>query len=282
MEKSAAVAEATKGEKTWVVRHACSMRNLWSQWRYKMVEERDMDPDELGFVKAIEGKFDARFVDAPLTRLGEKQCVEAQRVMDSILIKYVLVSPLLRTLETARIVFSSHPLRSNMKFIVHPLLRECLSGPDDIPSGQSVAKGFDYDFTLLGGHPQSFFVSSLDQEVRTVLEKRIAAEGESKCQAIVIEMMRHKFAETEKGQCRKLESLDNVRKRVALFLKWLAEFVKERKVKYEEVAVVSHSIILSCWRAEGKVDSEGKPDCDPIFNAVPLQFPATVAGLIHK
>ena len=48
-------------------------------------------------------------------------------------IKTVLISPLRRALQTAHLLFKDHPNFSEIKFIVHPMLRENMHTVCDIP-----------------------------------------------------------------------------------------------------------------------------------------------------
>ena len=46
----------------------------------------------------------------------------------------IFVSPMRRALETAYLILREHPNFQNMRFVVHPDLREKLGGADDVPS----------------------------------------------------------------------------------------------------------------------------------------------------
>jgi hypothetical protein len=55
------------------------------------------------------------------------QCEAAQAHADNINIKYVFVSPMVRTCETAIHIFKSHPNKKIIKFIVLPSIKEGLN-----------------------------------------------------------------------------------------------------------------------------------------------------------
>jgi broad specificity phosphatase PhoE len=54
-------------------------------------------------------------------------------------VRTVFVSPLRRALQTAYLVFRRHPNFGNIRFIVHPLLRENMHTVCDIPEDFDVA-----------------------------------------------------------------------------------------------------------------------------------------------
>ena len=58
------------------------------------------------------------------------------RIMRKVLptLTAVIVSPMIRSLETAYILFKNHPNFSSIKFIVDPDLREHIESPCDIPN----------------------------------------------------------------------------------------------------------------------------------------------------
>ena len=140
----------------WFIRHACSMFNLWIKWSKGITKESELLPDELEFVKSINGRFDVKFLDAALTRLGVSQAIDAQPIMSKIPIKYVITSPLRRTLETTRIIFANHPNKEQILIIVNPIILECMEDPGDIPNWTLKTWkpkyddcGLNYDFRMM-------------------------------------------------------------------------------------------------------------------------------------
>lgn len=94
-------------------------------------------------------QFQKQYLDCDLSKLGYEQTTEAREIANKINIKIVYVSPLKRTLITAREVFKDHP--SKPKFVVVPLLREKITATCDIPGDIHVLlKDFpEFDFSLL-------------------------------------------------------------------------------------------------------------------------------------
>jgi hypothetical protein len=66
-------------------------------------------------------------IDPCLKLEGVGQCEAAQEHANHINVKYVMVSPMLRTCETAIHIFKSHPNKKNIQFIVLPSIKEGLN-----------------------------------------------------------------------------------------------------------------------------------------------------------
>eukprot|EP01022_Parablepharisma_sp_SALTPOND_P033610 TRINITY_DN89132_c0_g1_i1.p1 TRINITY_DN89132_c0_g1~~TRINITY_DN89132_c0_g1_i1.p1 ORF type:complete len:313 (+),score=35.41 TRINITY_DN89132_c0_g1_i1:96-941(+) len=265
--------------KVWFIRHACSIFNLWGRWYYKTVTEAELSPTELALVKSATGKFDAKFLDAPLCSLGESQALAAQSIMAAMPVKYVIVSPLERALETARIIFSTHPLKADIQFIVHPMIRECITNPDDIPNWTlkmqkekyATRSGLKYDFGMLEKlHPGMYFLETVEEELKELAMGRIKDMGEEEYQKVMIELMTEKWQVAPKHH-KYLESYSNARKRAKAFLEWLREFIKEKQVKASEIVVVSHMTFLQCLAAK-EFDDRGIPVYPIVPNAQPFEI----------
>jgi broad specificity phosphatase PhoE len=73
-------------------------------------------------------------LDCPLSPLGQAQCLQASATANSLTsVHTVFISPLRRALETAFLLFRDHPGFSQIRFIVHPLLRENMHTVCDVP-----------------------------------------------------------------------------------------------------------------------------------------------------
>lgn len=66
-------------------------------------------------------------IDPGLRPEGVGQCEAAQEHANHINVQYVLVSPMIRTCETAIHIFKGHPNKQNIKFIVLPSVKEGLN-----------------------------------------------------------------------------------------------------------------------------------------------------------
>ncbi len=76
-------------------------------------------------------KFQEIWIDTPLSQLGKSQSEKLAENLVDINIKYVFVSPMLRTIQTCMIALEKHKNRDKMELYVHPLISETLSGTCD-------------------------------------------------------------------------------------------------------------------------------------------------------
>ena len=66
-------------------------------------------------------------IDTPLHPIGVEQAINSSNYINELDIHTVFISPLLRTLETAELLFKTHPKKDKIKFIVLPEISEGLS-----------------------------------------------------------------------------------------------------------------------------------------------------------
>lgn len=119
-----------------IIRHANSIFN--KKWHEV---EQGIESGELQSDAFLEVVKDYDLLDCPLSDLGEQQCAEASPMAHQLMnIKTVLISPLRRALQTAHLLFKDHPNFSEIKFIVHPMLRENMHTVCDIPEDFSLVK----------------------------------------------------------------------------------------------------------------------------------------------
>jgi len=76
---------------------------------------------------------DKQFIDTPLHPIGVLQCEANSGAVHCLNAKYVLVSPMMRAMQTCVGMFKDHPRVANIKFIVVPILREILHTVCDVP-----------------------------------------------------------------------------------------------------------------------------------------------------
>ena len=72
-------------------------------------------------------------LDSPLSPLGISQCMKASSLASMVNVGIVYISPLRRAIETAYFMFKDHPNFKNIKFIIHPIIRENIMTAGDIP-----------------------------------------------------------------------------------------------------------------------------------------------------
>ena len=270
----------TKNE-IWLVRHAHSCFNMWDDWYEGRLKSADLNEKELAFASSIVDKFDSKLVDPVLSHIGVAQSIAAQPTINSLPIKYVLVSPIQRTLETARLLFDTHPDKANIQFIVLPLIREIMANPDDIPCFTlnkmkpmyEALDGFHFDFSLIerSRSKNLYFLETMDKASRDKVLEETMKNGEENYPELMLKVMREKW-QTSHIHKKKIESFNNGRKRCHDFAKYVTEeFMKEKGVSGENIMVVSHSVYLSHLVAQSFNDY-GKAVCPKIPNAVPFLF----------
>jgi broad specificity phosphatase PhoE len=238
-----------------------------------------ISPAELSFLKSAHNLSDIKFLDAPLCQIGRTQAEASQNIVAQLPIKYVITSPLARTLETTQIVFDKHVYKNNIEVIVHPLIRECLTSSDDIPKWTLITQrekyeregGLNYNFSMLESmHKGLYFLESVEPELKKLVTKELGIFGEDKYPEILIKLMEDK-ARLVDNKHEYVESFTNTRKRAKSFLVWLKKFMKEKQVKPSEIAVVTHMYFLQCLAAK-KFNIDGTPIYPAVANAMPFQI----------
>ena len=265
----------------WLVRHAHSLFNMWDDWYEGRLKDSDLTPAELTFASSIVDKFDFNLVDPYLSHIGVNQCIAAQHTINQLPIKYVLVSPIQRTLETATLLFEAHPNRAAIKFIVLPIIREIMANPDDIPvftlsrfkDKYESHKDLHFDFSLVENSRNRllYFLETMDEEVRDRVMNEVYRSKEEDYVNIMLNVMREKWTHCPQHN-KKIESFGNGRKRGHQFAQWVTQdFMMENEVSGNEIMVVSHSVFLSHLVAQ-EFNDYGKAVCPKIKNAVPFLF----------
>ena len=76
-------------------------------------------------------KADDKYIDIELKEEGVGQCIVAQEHANQIKVKYVIVSQMVRAIQTAIHIFKNHPNKQNIKFLVIPMVKEGLNCSND-------------------------------------------------------------------------------------------------------------------------------------------------------
>ncbi|MDR3547110.1 MAG: phosphoglycerate mutase family protein [Candidatus Pacebacteria bacterium] len=269
----------------YLVRHGMSLHNLFDKYMHKEMALSQFSESEQKLITSISSsdrkflndkllKFDLRLIDPPLAEIGIAQAKAGQKHVNGMNVKYVFVSPLRRALETSMHLFSAHPHRDSIKFVVVPMIRETISSMNDVPcwSFRDTRKDFEklpdlhYDFSMFDGipDPDLYFLYTLDKEMRDKVLARVSAEGLQNHIQIVLETMLEKKRVGGKHH-NKLETYTNARLRGMVFADWLRRFISVKGVKPEEVVVVAHSSFLCHMTADefneyGRVKTFAKPE----------------------
>ena len=112
--------------------------------------------------------------DPELHPVGISQCETGQRVVNNIDWEVVFTSPMQRAMMTTVHMFKNHPNKANIRFIVLPIVRECLACTNDIAmdcdelmvkfgEGAPATAGLNFDFSrlFLYGIPQLWQVFTM-------------------------------------------------------------------------------------------------------------------------
>jgi len=269
----------SKGKpKIWLVRHGLSVFNYWSRTfghraaEYGNLGSVEKDPDYM-YLQEIKDKLDTRLADPALHKKGISQAIKAQEKINKMNIKYVFISPLLRTLQTTKFLFANYPKLEQVHFVVHPLVRELMGSPCDVPVDtlKLHLKEFGFNFNMLEKFEKKdlFFLYSMNTPEREELFKEIAKNNEKPYIETIAEFIKKKKKEGLKGN-RKIESFVNCRERAVQFAEFLINFIPSCGIsENEDIVVITHSLFISyCtatyWTPDGSISVGNIGHCDPI------------------
>ena len=194
---------------------------------------------------------DFQFVDSDITENGIKTTETAKQENHELLkkIKYVLVSPLVRALHTADILFNSNQMHSDLKIIVHPGLRTKLTTIYNVPfkwiEQKNKFKNFDFAEmdTRYAKYGFGWFADELySEEHRTNLVKITEKNRELPLRQQVTHVL--EYMEKIYPKCFYAEERREKFLKMVDFHIWMENFIKENGIKDEELCVVGHSSIL--------------------------------------
>lgn len=246
--------------KIHLIRHAESEYNALAS---RIGHELNIDPEMYHLFTYSKVIKDQNIVDAPITAFGIDQCrtlrLNHKDTLDKV--KVVLISPMLRTLQTMRHVFDSINTSNNHKFIVHPGIRERWESQCDIP-GKTIANRAEFseaDFALMRGlldkHGHKWFVQALfNPYKRELLESYLVDVDHTDSEAInskTIDYMRDLLPDY-------VEDFRDFYQRIFEFKFWLKDFMEQGGYADGEVAIVAHSKALTFLTG-----SNFGPDCFP-------------------
>lgn len=256
------------------IRHAQSLFNLWEHYCAMRLNQAELDKyaDDIANIVPIKSKFDPLLLDPHLSSKGKEQA-HACSFYNSMPIKTVFVSPLRRAMETCDALFSRHPNHLNIKYVVHPLLREILNNANDVPHNfYSIKKEYEpkgYDFSLFDEYkyPHLHFLYTLNDPERKNLLAELDGTEEYQAAIIAAEIAKR---EMDPEHHRKLETYLHLRKRAIEFAKFSKKFIQENGVDPAEVAVVTHSTFMGYSQAEefneyNKAIYKAIPNCGSVL-----------------
>lgn len=107
-----------------LARHAKAVVNV-----HKKSAKHHRDYERLNGIK-----YDTKYIDSEISEEGWKGIEIFSEKMKDLNIKYVLVSPLKRAMHTAIAGLQEHPNFENIKFVIFPCLKACLTATMDMTS----------------------------------------------------------------------------------------------------------------------------------------------------
>ena len=202
--------------------------------------------------------------DPDLHPIGVAQAEANAPKVNCLNVKYVLVSPMQRALQTAIHMFKNHPNKANLVCIVVPEVHEILHTTNDIhmdaleliqkyAPGQAICEGLAFDFSAITAmeKPQLWSIETIQSEERKQeFYARLAqlpggASGANVRKVwmdMVCEQLPHGAFETE----------DLMYKRGQVGLQVLRDFLASHPLEGDEkIAVVCHSKFIAAITADG-------------------------------
>jgi len=263
----------------WFIRHARSIANVWDKCVDGELDIKSLREDERKILESAKGYFDRAFIDVSLCHFGESQSIAARSIVEKLPLKYVIVSPLKRALQTAKLMFETHPNRKNMKFIVNPHIRELIMYPDAIPSWTLRDKAKEYencgdlkfDFGMIKPmEDHSYFLETMDPKIQKRIKTHLDSSPKDKYDEALLDLMIETY-QGKHGKEKFLESYADGRRRAKVFLDWLKNFIEEKQAKEGEIAVVTHVLFLQSLAAKD-FDRNGRPIYPEVENATPFEI----------
>jgi len=240
-----------------LMRHAYSNYNNAAR-RYELIPGKD-DKD----AGAMAHRLSKDFIDCSLHKYGVLQAKLSQKIVNEIDFAVVFVSPLRRAMQTSYYLFETHPNRTNIRFIVLPLVRECLDTSNDIPNGTTTTlleefsnkNGVAYDFSLIKSLkvPElwTYEVLTDESKKKSLYERTVKkSDGTYNDDEILIEEFGKYYPE-------KFESWGEIRDRAQVAKVFLKKWAKENpQAPGKKIGVVSHSAFLSSFTSKGMKNNE--------------------------
>jgi broad specificity phosphatase PhoE len=226
--------------------------------------DKESDWNNLDFKLKVRANPDPAMIDSVLTEKGKLQCAnqrEQQKVLLS-QVKFVLVSPFSRCLQTTEGLFDLEDLQSRQGgVLVKQELREMLCCQSDLPTSifQNIDTFKGYDFSEILSDVQMFkelfFVASMNEGALKKKIKEFALEQsqngtKKQREAFMLELLRESVKDK-----RYLENQQETFVRINNFKNWVRDFIKEKGLKDGELAIVAHYGIIQAWTAQ-KVNAE--------------------------
>lgn len=244
----------------FLIRHAESVSNYLKE----VMRQEEPDHSITEFRLKIKANPNEDMMDPIPTQKGRLQCADSRQENLHILskIKYVLVSPFARCLETTSLMFDSKDLRAKGGSIeVRQEIHEKLCCQSDVPTSliSNMSRFPDFDFSKLEEDVQKYrelyFIGSMEEgeskeKIKAFAEK-VGVDGTKRERELFMLGLFKKAVMTNTLVENQREMLTRVNK----FKKTLKEIFEEKDIQDGELAIVVHNWVIQAWTAEG-VDEE--------------------------
>ena len=182
-------------------------------------------------------RFDPELIDCALHDKGIQECKNANDKINSYSnLKYVFVSPLVRARQTALLSTATHPNKHNIKYYIHPLLRETVSRASDIPSLYAPLKEENASLEFFPDFKNPYYYLSGVKYEQEVVEKAKGLLLQEYARLVAIKMS--ELYPTN------FETATECLKRSEEFLAFVKEFAKKKNAQDGEILIVTHSQII--------------------------------------
>jgi broad specificity phosphatase PhoE len=225
--------------KVTILRHCESMFNV------------DFNATKLKYGYGLECRdifLNDKYINPKLSLRGIQQCQSAAEVAKNVNFKLVIVSPYYRTMQTAHYILKNHPKYQNMKFIIHPWVREHFFGTSESTIWlEDDLKQFDFpnwDISPCldkdGKVDELFYIRSMQKE----LQEEFKGKTKYEINQILKKAMINRFP-------RSSEFLDGTYDRTELMKKFIKDYlISWKKLEDKKVLVISHENYIRTWTAQ--------------------------------
>jgi broad specificity phosphatase PhoE len=234
----------------FIIRHAESHFNKAIFEIKNGIEKKNISLEEYE-KKNKEIRFGVDFCDSPLTDYGRSQCLLASNLLKTLDIKYVFVSPMLRTLMTLESVLESVnkelPVKIKPKVIVHPLIFEKIEDSCDLIFDLNKNKKdysfYDWSHFEEVEHPSAYQLNYCDEGQLNYFKLAIENfEKNKKYDHHEIILKEMEKLSTEK---KFIESSSSTIDRLRKFNEFLNLFIVNIQVgPYQKILIVGHSVLF--------------------------------------
>ena len=245
--------------KIYLLRHARTDYNEnWLKFKKKYL----IDEKEEHFCNILRYIPDENLIDNSITKSGEEKTLQNRKEQIEKIKKIttIIISPLSRAMETARLFFDTEN-NNKIKSLIHPGLRANFESQYDIPLNfiTNKEKFKEYDYSLISQLYEKYgfnwFIHDLGNNYKKnllldFLKKKKFDNNLEKSKEII------KFI--RKLAPEYMEEPIDVTHRIFNFKKWLKNFIIEGKFKDNEITLVAHKTVFKYFMSD-KYDKNSKP-----------------------